>query len=74
MFEALMEIMKDEITERENKAAEKATEKANEEAAETLKKNINNLMKKMDLSADEAMDILEVPLEDRKVFLVQLKK
>ena len=63
MFETLKEIMKDDFKE----TAEKASE-------ETTKKHISTIMKKMNITAEEAMDILEVPLEERKVFLVQLNK
>lgn len=57
MCQALMEIMKDEIQ---------------EERDEVFIENIKSLMNTLHLSAEEAMDALNVPEEKRKLFLVSL--
>ena len=57
MCQALMEIMKDEIQ---------------EERDEVFIENIKSLMNTLHLSAEEAMDALNVPEEKRKLFIVSL--
>ena len=61
MCQALMDLFSDEIEKREE-----ATEEA------TLETAVTNLMKNMNLSAEEAMNILEIPAEKRKIFMVRL--
>ena len=65
MCQALMDLFSDEIEKREE-AAYVTSEEA------TLETAVINLMKNMNLSAEEAMNILEIPAEKRKIFMVRL--
>jgi hypothetical protein len=61
-----------------NIAAKQAAEKAAAEATEESKKNtlianIRSLMKKLNLTAQQAMDILEVPANEQGKYLTHLK-
>ena len=59
MSNIIAEYFKDEIAE--------ATEKATEETKkDTLIKNIRSLMKKLNITAQQAMDILEIPTNEQK--------
>ena len=70
MCEALRELMRDEI----DKEVERAVEKAVSDAERnTQYEAIKNIMKKLTLSADEAMEILSIPEEDRTIYLAKLK-
>ncbi len=59
MCQALMEIMSDEIKERENIVT-----------TVTRDENLRNLMIKLNLSTEQAMDVLDIPTEDRHPFLL----
>ncbi|MBQ9870530.1 MAG: hypothetical protein IJM27_01235 [Eubacterium sp.] len=59
MCESLMKIMKEEVDRRCDAAADRE-----------IKSCIANLMKNMHLSAEEAMDVLEIPEEKRESLLV----
>ena len=52
-----------------------ATEKATEETKkDTLIKNIRSLMKKLNITAQQAMDILEIPTNEQKnIYIVTLE-
>ncbi len=63
MCQALMELFKDEVEEREDKAADLA-----------VGNNIKNLMSSINLSADQAMDALKIPQEKRQVYYVYLNQ
>jgi len=65
MCEALRELMKDEIAEREQKADEKARQ---ENSIELIK----NLMETMKMTAEQAMEALKVPVKDRKKYMAGL--
>ncbi len=66
MCEALRELMKDEIAEREQKADEKARQENSIEL-------IGNLMETMKMTAEQAMDALKVPANDRKKYMAGLQ-
>lgn len=66
MCEALRELMKDEIAEREQKADEKARQENSIEL-------IGNLMETMKMTAEQAMDALKVPVNDRKKYMAGLQ-
>lgn len=66
MCEALRELMKDEIAEREQKADEKARQENSIEL-------IRNLMETMKMTAEQAMDALKVPVNDRKKYMAGLQ-
>ena len=52
------------------RAAEKATAEATEESKKnTMIANIRSLMKKLNLTAQQAMDILEVPASEQGKYL-----
>ncbi|MBR4515299.1 MAG: hypothetical protein IKO61_10490 [Lachnospiraceae bacterium] len=61
MCQALMDLMKDEIEEREEKATEAATGMA-----------IRKMMSSLNLTAEEAMDALEIPQDKRQIFVMYL--
>lgn len=65
MCEALRELMKDEIAEREQKADEKARQENSIEL-------IRNLMETMKMTAEQAMEALKVPVKDRKKYMAVL--
>lgn len=65
MCEALRELMKDEIAEREQKADEKARQENSIEL-------IRNLMETMKMTAEQAMEALKVPVKDRKKYMAGL--
>ena len=58
MCQALMEIMKEEVDRRCDASRDKTT-----------KKHVTTLMKKLNLTADEAMDLLEIPVDKRAVIM-----
>lgn len=66
MSSIIAEVFKDEIA----TAAEKVAKKAAAEVKEkTLIENIRCLMKKLNMTAQQAMDILEVPENEQKKYL-----
>ena len=65
MCQALMELLKDQIDEKVNTAVDVAVD-------ETSERDIKSLMDTLHLSADEAMDILKIPAEKRKIYVVNL--
>ena len=65
MCEALRELMKDEIAEREQKTDEKARQENSMEL-------IRNLMETMKMTAEQAMEALKVPVKDRKKYMAVL--
>ena len=65
MCEALRELMKDEIAEREQKTDEKARQENSMEL-------IRNLMETMKITAEQAMEALKVPVKDRKKYMAVL--
>ena len=66
MCEALRELMKDEIAEREQKTEEKARQENSMEL-------IRNLMETMKITAEQAMEALKVPVKDRKKYMAGLQ-
>lgn len=79
MCQALMELMKDEIQEREEIAAREAARKAAREAAREATEDargldIKNLMTSLNLTAEQAMDVLKIPQENRHVYVMYLNK
>ena len=74
MCEALRELMKDEIEEREKKAALEAARQADQKARqENSIELIGNLMETMKMTAEQAMDALKVPVNDRKKYMAGLQ-
>lgn len=78
MSEALRELMKDEIeseiVEREQKAALEAARQADQKARqEKSLELIGNLMETMKMTAEQAMDALKVPVNDRKKYMAGLQ-
>jgi hypothetical protein len=65
MCQAMRELMKDEIAEELNNAADKAE-------TETQIKNIQVIMKNFKYTAEQAMDALEIPQQKRTVYLSKL--
>jgi hypothetical protein len=65
MCQALQELMKDEIEEKVNNAADKAE-------TETQVKNIRNVMKNFKCNVEQAMDALEIPQQKRSTYLSKL--
>ena len=66
MSSIIAEIFKDEIAE----AAQKAKEEGKaEEKEKTLIENIRSLMKKLNLTAQQAMDALEVPANEQEKYI-----
>jgi hypothetical protein len=61
MCQALMEIMKDEVDKKVNTAVDTS-----------MGESIKNVMESLHISADEAMDILKIPEEKKKMFLIKL--
>ena len=73
MSEALRELMKDEIEEREKKAALEAARQADQKARqENSIELIRNLMETMKMTAEQAMEALKVPVKDRKKYMAVL--
>ncbi len=70
MCEALRELMRDEIEEREREAARQADQKARQEKSLKL---IRNLMETMKMTAEQAMDALKVPANDKKKYMAGLQ-
>ena len=60
MCQALMEIMKEEVDRRCDVASDN-----------TRRDDVVALMKNMDLTADEAMDVLEIPADKRAVIMAK---
>ena len=74
MSEALRELMKDEIEEREKKAALEAARQADQKARqENSIELIGNLMETMKMTAEQAMDALKVPANHRKKYMAGLQ-
>ena len=70
MSSIIAEFFKDEIAEAAAKAAEKVAEKTAEETKKnTLIKNFRSLMKKLNITAQQAMDILEIPTNEQKKYI-----
>ena len=67
MSSIIAEIFKDEIAEAAAKAAEKAEAEGKEK---NLIANIRSLMKKLNLTAQQAMDALEVPENEQEKYIV----
>ena len=66
MSSIIAEFFKDEIAE----AAEKVAEQTAEETKKnTLIKNVRSLMKKLNITAQQAMDILEIPTNEQKKYI-----
>ena len=65
MCQALKELMKEEIAE------ERAEERANA-TKDTMIDNIRKLMKNMKLTADQAMNTLEIPISDQSKYSAML--
>ena len=73
MCEALRELMKDEIEERERKAALQAALQAEQKAKkESTIELIRNLMDSMKWTAEQAMEAMKVPLKDREQYTAGL--
>ena len=64
-WEALRELMKDEIEEAEKKAAEKATENVR-------MTDIRELMRNLKMTAEQAMQALGIAEQDRAKYAVKL--
>jgi hypothetical protein len=65
MCQALQELMKDEIEEKVNDAADKAE-------TETQVNNIRKIMKNLKYTAEQAMDALEIPQQKRSTYISKL--
>jgi hypothetical protein len=65
MCQAMRELMKDEIAEERNDAADKAE-------TETQVNNIRNIMRELRYSAEQAMDLLKIPQQKRSTYLSKL--
>jgi hypothetical protein len=65
MCQAMRELMKDEIAEERNDAANMAE-------TETQVKNIKVIMKNLKYTAEQAMDALEIPQQKRSIYLSKL--
>jgi hypothetical protein len=82
MCEALRELMKDEIDREVEERSEKARvealkearEKARAEAREKEISLISNLMETMKLTAEQAMNALKIPAEERQMYASRLAK
>jgi hypothetical protein len=70
MCEALRELMKDEIDREKAEVREKAREEAREEKISL----ISNLMETMKLTAEQAMNALKIPAEERQLYVSKLSK
>ncbi len=65
MCQALMEPMKDEIEEREEIAAREAEK-------DTRSGDIKNLMSSLGYTAEQAMDVLKIPQDQRYIYVTHL--
>jgi hypothetical protein len=86
MCEALRELMKDEIDREVEERSEKAREEARVEAMAEARKEakaeareekislISNLMETMKLTAEQAMNALKIPAEERQLYASRLAK
>jgi predicted transposase YdaD len=74
MCEALRELMKDEIDREKAEVREKAREEARAEAREEKIYLISNLMETMKLTAEQAMNALKIPVEERQMYASKLTK
>jgi phosphosulfolactate phosphohydrolase-like enzyme len=70
MCEALRELMKDEIDREKAEAREKAMEEAREKEISL----ISNLMETMKFTAEQAMNALKIPAEERQMYASRLAK
>ena len=70
MEDVLMEIVKDKVEERVNTAVSSA-EAAKEQ--ETTISHINNIMKNLKISIDQAMDALNIPQGQRSMYAKMIK-
>ena len=74
MEDVLMEIVKDKVEEKVNNAVSDAV--SNAEAAkeqETTISHINNIMKNLKISIDQAMDALNIPQGQRSMYANMIK-
>ena len=60
------EHFEDEVIERERILTERVTQQDN-------RRNLAQIMKKLNMTAEQAMDVLEIPLEERSIYLRLLK-
>jgi hypothetical protein len=86
MCEALRELMKDEMDREVEERSEKAREEARVEAMAEARKEakaeareekislISNLMETMKLTAEQAMNALKIPAEERQLYASRLAK
>ena len=65
MSNIIAEIFKDEIAAAAKEAAEKTAEETKQT---TLIENIRSMMKKLNLTAQQAMDILEIPANEQNKY------
>ena len=65
MCEALRELMKDEIEEQKQKARQETSQEIRQET-------IKNLMDSMKWTAEQAMDALKLPMDDRAKYVSRL--
>ncbi len=65
MFEALKELMKDEIDKERQEAAQIATQ-------DTILENIKSLMHNLNWSAEQAMSALNIPVPNRSGYISRL--
>ena len=65
MFEALKELMKDEIDKERQEAAQIATQ-------DTILENIKSLMHNLNFSAEQAMAALNIPVPNRSGYISRL--
>ena len=71
MGEALENLMKDVIEEREAAAAQEAAQKA---ARMSRLEAIASMVKNLSLTEEEAMDALDIPASERSIYAVWLTK
>ena len=65
--------MKDEIEEREEIAAREAAKEAAREATEDAVGNaIKNVMSSLGYTAEQAMDVLKIPQDQRYIYVMHL--
>ena len=75
MGEALENLMKDVIEEREAAAARKAAQEAAQKAARMSRlEAIASMVKNLRLTEEEAMDALDIPASERSIYAVWLTK
>jgi hypothetical protein len=73
MCQALQELLKDEIDEKINLAVSEAiSETADKTETETQVRNIRNIMDALKYTAEQAMDLLNIPPQKRAMYLSKL--